>query len=116
MSDTYSDKTIECTDSAVRIRSYYFPAGAKTIPYSQIRGVRRVAMGPATGRARIWGTANPRYWAGLDTARPTKKVGFILDLGRRVSPLLTPSDPDAFEEALRAHTQITPTGGDAPII
>jgi hypothetical protein len=114
--DTYHDKMVECTESAVRIRSYYFPAGTKTIPYGQIRGVRRVAMGVATGRARIWGTANPRYWAGLDTARPTKKVGFILDLGRRVSPLLTPSDPDAFEAALRAHTTVTPTEGDAPII
>lgn len=116
VADAYRDKRILCTDDAVRIRWYYFPAGSKSIPYARIRGVRRVAMGPATGRARIWGTANPRYWASLDPGRPTKKVGFILDLGRFVSPLVTPDDPEAFEAALRAHTSITPTEGGAPII
>ena len=116
MADTYADSRIECTESAVRIHAYYFPGGTKSIAYGSIRGVTRVDLGLARGRARIWGTANPRYWANLDPGRPRKKVGFVLDLGRAVRPLVTPDDPTAFEAALRAHTSIEPTEGTAPII
>ena len=38
----YEDGTVACTDSELVIRHYYFPAGAKRIPYSAIREVRRV--------------------------------------------------------------------------
>ncbi len=116
MADTYVDPRVECTESAVRIHAYYFPLGTKTIPYGSIRAVTRVDLGLARGRARIWGTANPRYWANLDVGRPRKKVGFVLDLGRAVRPFVTPDDPAAFEGALRAHTSIEPTEGPAPII
>jgi hypothetical protein len=27
-----------------------------------------------SGKWRIWGTGNPRYWANLDTKRPKKKA------------------------------------------
>jgi hypothetical protein len=60
-----------------------------------------------TGRARLWGTANLRYWASFDPQRPRKKVAFILDTGRAVRPFLTPDDPDAFESALTAHCDVT---------
>ncbi len=85
MSTEYQDRWITCTSEGITIRAYYFPwAGTKHIPYSAIRSVRRVNMGALTGRARIWGTANPGMWAGLDPARPRKRVGLILDLGRSV--------------------------------
>jgi hypothetical protein len=32
-----------------------------------------------------------------------KSVGFFVNLGRRVVPLLTPDDPDAFEQVVRPH-------------
>ena len=35
-----------------------------------MRSVRRVNMGALTHSARIWGTANPRYWASLDPEPP----------------------------------------------
>ena len=38
----YEDGTVACTCSELVIRHYYFPAGAKRIPYSAIREVRRV--------------------------------------------------------------------------
>jgi len=38
----YEDGTVACTYSELVIRHYYFPAGAKRIPYSAIREVRRV--------------------------------------------------------------------------
>ncbi len=115
---SYRDRWIECTDEAIRIRGYYFPWGTKTIPYTSIRSVRRVDTGTLTGKARIWGTANPRYWASLDPGRPRKKVGLILDLGRRVRPFLTPDDPGAVEGAIREHTDLGPTtrGERGPII
>ena len=71
------------------------------------------------GRARIWGTANPRYWANLDPQRPTKKAGLILDLGRLVRPFITPDDPGDVEAIIRARAKLGPApddAGRAPII
>lgn len=119
MSTIYEDRWITCTRVAIRIRAYYFPWGAKRIPYDTIRSVQRVSIGALTGRGRIWGTANPRYWANLDPRRPKKETALILDLGRRVRPFLTPDDPDAFEAALREHTSLPLTiqrEGRGPVI
>ena len=43
----------------------------------------------------------PGYWANLDTKRPRKKAGFVVDLGTKVSPIVTPEKPEAFESVLR---------------
>jgi hypothetical protein len=99
----YRDRWIECLDDRIQIRGYYFPWGTKRIPYSAIRSIRRVEMGASSGKGRIWGTANPRYWANLDPRRPRKSVGLILDLGRFVRPFITPDDPDAVEAIIREH-------------
>jgi hypothetical protein len=99
----YRDRWIACGAGDLRIRGYYFPWGTKRIAYSAIRSVTRVGMGLFTGRGRIWGTANPRYWASLDPARPRKSVGFVIDVGAKVRPFVTPDDPAAFEAELRAH-------------
>ncbi len=107
MSDTYDDGTIVCGPDRLEIHSYYFPYGTKTIPYSHIKGLQRFAInGVGSGRYRIWGTGNPRYWANLDTSRPKKKAGFVVDLGAKISPIVTPDDPDAFERVLRARTNL----------
>jgi hypothetical protein len=108
--EAYRDRWISCDDDEIRVRAYYFPWGTKRIPYGSIRGIRRVTMGRLRGRGRIWGTGNLKYWASLDPGRPSKSVAFILDLGRHVSPFLTPDDPEAFERAVRAHTSIEPEG------
>lgn len=114
----YRDRWIQATPEGIEIRGYYFPWGTKRIPYDAIRSVRRVAIGALTGKARIWGTANPRYWASLDPGRPRKRVALILDLGRPVQPLLTPDDPDAFETALRENAGLDAAKGVArgPIV
>lgn len=116
-SDT-GDRWIRVTPNGIDIRGYYFPWGSKHIPYSKIKGVRRVEMGTFNGRGRIWGTANPRYWASLDPQRPSKKIGLILDLGRFVHPFITPDDPDAVEAAIREHSNLgpTPDPSTSPII
>ncbi|MEU1401735.1 hypothetical protein ABZ471_05090 [Streptomyces sp. NPDC005728] len=104
MPRTYRDRWIACTPEGLRIRGYYFPWGTKHIPYARIRSVRRITMSVLTGRGRIWGTANPLYWAHLDPRRPGKSIGLVLDVGRGVRPFITPDDPDAVESVIREHT------------
>jgi hypothetical protein len=112
---TYKDRWIECTADELRIRWYYFPWGNKRVPYAAIRRLDRVSLGATRGRGRIWGTANPRYWANLDPGRPAKKVGFVLDLGRAVKPFVTPDEPDAFEAVVRSRAHLGPgSGGEHP--
>ena len=107
--DDYQDPRIRCTPTAVVVRGYYFPWGSKTIPYAAIKGIRRFTMTPLHGQGRIWGSGNLSIWANFDPGRPKKKVGLLVDLGKRVEPLLTPDDPDAFVATLARHTGITPT-------
>lgn len=93
---------MECTETGIRLR-WYYPWGSKRIPYASIRSLERFALTKRTGQLRIWGSGTFTYWANLDAGRPKKDVGFHLDVGRRVTPLVTPDDPDAFEAAVRAH-------------
>ena len=122
MSDApgYTDPRIRCTPAGIEVRGYYLPWGTKHIPYSAVRGVRRVDLSAARGRARIWGTSNPGYWANLDPGRPGKSTGLILDVGRRVKPFLTPDDPDAFEAVVRERCGLGPAAdgavGKGPLI
>jgi hypothetical protein len=107
VTDTYDDGKIVCRANRLEIHSYYFPFGTKSVSYTQIKGLQRIEIrGPFSGKWRIWGTGNPRYWANLDTKRPNKKAGFVVDLGRKVSPIITPDDPDAFETVLREQANL----------
>ncbi len=117
MSAEYRDRCFECTPDHLVIRGYYFPWGTKRIPYDRIRAVRQVQLGLTSGGARLWGTANLRYWASLDPRRPSKRRGLVLDLGRAVRPLITPDDPNAVEACIRAHAGATiATTASAPVI
>jgi len=119
MDSRYRDRWIDCSPDRIQIRGYYFPWGTKRIRYSSIRSVRRVDIGAFRGRGRIWGTANPRYWASLDPQRPNKKVGLILDVGRFVQPFITPDDPDEAEAVIREYANLGPateSSGRGPLI
>jgi hypothetical protein len=113
MAVEYEDTWIRCTPDAIDVRGYYIPWGTKHIPYRSIRSIQRVNLGALTGRARLWGTSNPGRWASFDPRRAAKKVGFDLQLGGPVKPLITPDDPDAFETAVRGHVgpDVFATGG-----
>jgi hypothetical protein len=107
VTDDYDDGTIVCAPDRLLIRSYYFPTGTKIVPYTEIKGLQRIEIkGVWSGKWRLWGTGNARYWANLDTRRPTKKVGFVLDLGRKVNPIVTPDDPDSFESVIRTRAHL----------
>jgi hypothetical protein len=103
----YDDGKIVCGPELLEIHDYYFPFGTKRVPYTQIQGLQRIEVkGLWSGKWRIWGTGNPRYWANLDVKRPRKNVGFVIDLGRKISPIVTPDNPDAFEPVLRARASL----------
>ena len=109
MAESYRDKGIICGDDALEIRRYYL-WGSKKVAYRSIVGVQRIALAALKGRSRIWGTANPGYWANLDTRRPNKKEGLILDLAKSVKPFITPDDVDRVESILRDRAELGPPG------
>ena len=81
----------------------------------QCAGIRRVQLTAIRGKPRIWGTANPRYWASLDPRRATKQTALILDLGRFVRPFLTPDDPDTFERVVRERAHLGDSAGQTTL-
>lgn len=97
---------------------WYYLWGHKEIPYTAIRSARQVRLSALRGKGRIWGTANPRYWASLDPGRPGKQIGIVLDVGTPVKPFITPSDPLAVEAIIKKRAGLTdiPSGGTGPII
>lgn len=96
----YDDGLVACTGDALLIRRYYFPlATSKRVPYAEIRSVRRCAA----GRVRLWGTGDFRYWRNLDVSRAHKDTGLVIDTGHRVTPVITPDDPDQVLQVLAAH-------------
>jgi hypothetical protein len=119
MTSLYQDKWIECTDTEISIRGYYFPWGAKRIPYGAIHSVRSVQLSALRGKGRIWGSSNPHYWASLDPHRPRKNVGLVINVGKYMQPFITPDDAAAVEVIIRSHSQLDPStqgAGRAPML
>ena len=88
----------------------------RCLPHRVMLSVRRVQLSIFRGRARIWGTSNPRYWASFDPGRPRKQAGFVVDTGRFVRALLTPDDPDAFEAEVRLHVTVKSGSSAGPFV
>lgn len=104
----YDDGLIAATEKALVIRRYSALLQSKSIPYSDIRSVERIPIGQLR-RWRLWGTGFLGYWFNLDPGRPRKSVGFVIDAGRLVKPVITPDDPHRFVEALRSHAVPVPS-------
>jgi hypothetical protein len=116
--ETYKDEVVSLGADGLTI-AWYYPWGPKHVRYGDVRAVERTDLTALGGRYRLWGSTTLRYWANLDLRRPTKKVGFILELGAHVSPFITPDDPDAFERVLRSHlpgVDFRATSGTAHVI
>jgi hypothetical protein len=101
---SYDDGRVALTDEALVIRAYYFPFGAKHIPYAAISQVRRKPMILLGGRYRIWGSTDLVHWYNFDPARPGKSVELAIQLsGKSVCPMITPDRPDEVAAELAAH-------------
>lgn len=77
MAAHYKNHLVEVTDTALRIRHYYFPFGDKIIPFSEIEEIVQRPASLLTGKWRVWGTATPDVWFALDWARPKRDVMFL---------------------------------------
>ena len=97
----YDDGLITTTSDALVIRRYNALLQHRSIPYSDIRSVKRIPIGQLR-RWRLWGTTIPGYWFNLDAGRRRKSIGFVIDAGRAVKPIITPDDPDQLLAALRS--------------
>jgi hypothetical protein len=107
----YDDGRVACTDQDLVIRGYYFPAGAKHIPYGRIRTVRRTSLTDlGRWRTKVWGSGDLAHWFNLDPHRFRKDTAFVVELGRPVRPVVTPDDPDRVAAELTAHG-VNVTGG-----
>jgi hypothetical protein len=114
MSDN-SDGRLECGADGLLIHAYYFPThslGTKRIAYNSIRGVKRFDV-PGPSKWRIWGTTLLNRWANYDPQRPNKKIGFFVDIGKRVKPFITPDDPDASEAVIKERASLGLSTGAA---
>ncbi len=104
----YEDAGLLLDENGITVRRYYFPsASPKRIAYDDIRGIKAQPMNWLSGKGRIWGTSDPRYWFPLDVQRGSKQALLILDVGARVKPCVTPADPDRVLELLRARVPVS---------
>ena len=100
----YDDGRISCDQSGIRI-GWYYPWGAKRIPYEAIKGVEHLPLDGLNKvrRWRIWGSGDFVHWWNLDPRRIHKEVALVLDVGRRIRPTVTPDDPQAVERIVGEH-------------
>jgi hypothetical protein len=104
----YEDAGLRLDEDGITIWHYYFPwAGPKWIGYPDVRLIHTQPIGWLSGKGRVWGTADPRYWFALDTHRGSKRTLLVLDIGRRVRPCVTPDDPDRVIELLRDRVPVS---------
>jgi len=97
----YDDGSIRCDEKALSIRRYYL-WGTKRIPYTSIKSVETL---PLTGlqkvrKWRLWGSGDFVHWWNLDLHRPSKSTALVIDIGRRLHPTITPTDPTAVTRIL----------------
>jgi hypothetical protein len=104
----YEDPGLLLDENGITIQRYYFPlASPKRIAYHDIRGIKAQPMNWLSGKGRIWGTSDPRYWFPLDRRRGRKQTLRIPGVGSRVRPCVTPEDPDRVVELLRARVPVS---------
>ncbi|MBW0012475.1 hypothetical protein [Mycobacterium sp.] len=107
-SPLYEDANLTLDEHGITIHRYYFPLGGhKRIAYTDIRNVKAQPMTWSSGKGRLWGTSDPRYWFPLDLKRGSKQTLLILDVGARVQPCVTPEDPDRVLELLRSRVSVS---------
>ena len=97
----YDDGNIACDERGLIVRRYY-PWGAKTIPYAEIRSVDHISP-LGVRRWRLWGSGDFVHWWNRDGGRPKKDLALVINTGHRIRPTITPDDPETVERILTEH-------------
>jgi hypothetical protein len=74
----------------------------RRIPYSSIRSVTKTPLSHWR-KWRLWGSGDFKHWFNLDPRRPRKEIALVVDVGKRVEPVVTPDDPQQVVDVLRRH-------------
>jgi hypothetical protein len=98
----YDDGRIACDSRGVAIR-WYYPWGAKKVPYHAIRSITTRRLSGVRGKWRIWGSGDFVHWYNLDPGRPGKQAAIEIDTGRRIHPTITPDDSEAVAHIITDH-------------
>ena len=98
----YRDQLLRIEDGTLTIRRYSYALRDRRVRLAEIRDAIDRPIGRWSGRWRLWGSGDLRRWWNLDPGRRKKTRAFELDTGSRMRPIVTPDDPDAFADALRA--------------
>lgn len=104
MHPLYEDSAVICDETGVTIKRYYFPWGAKYVPYNKIDAVSEL---PFSGinrlrRWRIWGSGDLLHWWSLDVNRSKKQSAIVLKLRGHWRPSFTPDTTHAVLEIISA--------------
>lgn len=99
----YKDRLIEITGDIITFYNYYFPAGAKTVPFSQVKSIEEKPPTLINGKWRLHGTGDFRTWFPADYNRPARDTIYIMKLrGKWVRIGFTAEDSKAVSELLRS--------------
>ncbi len=98
----YDDGRIVCDADGVTIR-WYYPWGARRIPYRTVRALKQWPLRRVRGRWRLWGSGDLVHWYNLDGSRPGKDTAIELDVGGRIRPTITPDDPATVARIIADH-------------
>jgi hypothetical protein len=98
----YDDGSIACDDDGLVIRRYYPWGGAKRIPYTAIRSLRRRPLRAISGKWRIYGSGDLVHWWNMDAKRPGKDEAIEIDIDRHFVPTITPDDVEKVASVLEA--------------
>lgn len=107
----YIDGVVRVDGDGLTVRRYYWPRGPKRIPFDRIRGYRTHALTMGHGQYRVHGIDRRGCWYSRDRSRQDKPLAIVLDVGRRIRPVLTPSDPQAVLAILERRRPVTSPDG-----
>ncbi len=98
----YDDSLVEITPEAICFKNYYFPFGAKRVPFAEIAQVTEEKPRLLNGRYRIQGSSDLRTWFPRDWHRPARPEIFFAHLrGSSRSIGFTVEDAGQVEQILR---------------
>jgi len=79
----YSDQLVKLTSDAIKFRCYYFPAGSKTVSFSDVTNIEAKAPTIWNGKWRIHGS-NLMTWFPCDWKRPVRDKIFFMRLRNKM--------------------------------